>query len=125
MYTVIPSLFLSSPLTCLCNVSVSLGVGVGSTLPGADGVRKPPGPWKVSDLDIVVDPVPPSLPESHLGPGASSGSDGTSRECTVPHKQEGWQLLNLLSQLKHRVLSMLWRFYSKLQPYVIRVCPFL
>ncbi|XP_013862985.1 protein phosphatase 1, regulatory subunit 13Bb isoform X2 [Austrofundulus limnaeus] len=44
--------------------------------PKSDGVRKPPGPWKVSDLDIVVDPVPPSLPESH--PGASSGSDGTS-----------------------------------------------
>ncbi|XP_067428240.1 protein phosphatase 1, regulatory subunit 13Bb isoform X2 [Thunnus thynnus] len=44
----------------------------------SDGVRKPPGPWKVSDLDIVVDPVPPSLPESHPGPGASSGSDGTS-----------------------------------------------
>uniref|UniRef100_A0A7N6FIM0 SH3 domain-containing protein n=1 Tax=Anabas testudineus TaxID=64144 RepID=A0A7N6FIM0_ANATE len=51
----------------------------------SDGVRKPPGPWKVSDLDIVVDPVPPSLPESH--PGASTGSDGTSRECTVLHKQ--------------------------------------
>uniref|UniRef100_UPI003AAA97E1 apoptosis-stimulating of p53 protein 1-like n=1 Tax=Centroberyx gerrardi TaxID=166262 RepID=UPI003AAA97E1 len=44
----------------------------------SDGVRKPPGPWKVSDLDIVVDPVPPSLPESHPGPGASTGSDGTS-----------------------------------------------
>uniref|UniRef100_A0A1A8F1Y6 Protein phosphatase 1, regulatory (Inhibitor) subunit 13Bb n=2 Tax=Nothobranchius korthausae TaxID=1143690 RepID=A0A1A8F1Y6_9TELE len=44
--------------------------------PKSDGVRKPPGPWKVSDLDIVVDPVPPS--ESHAAPGASSGSDGTS-----------------------------------------------
>uniref|UniRef100_A0A673C3Y3 SH3 domain-containing protein n=1 Tax=Sphaeramia orbicularis TaxID=375764 RepID=A0A673C3Y3_9TELE len=53
----------------------------------SDGVRKPPGPWKVSDLDIVVDPVPPSLPETHPGPGASTGSDGTSRECTVLHKQ--------------------------------------
>uniref|UniRef100_A0A8D3E4W2 SH3 domain-containing protein n=1 Tax=Scophthalmus maximus TaxID=52904 RepID=A0A8D3E4W2_SCOMX len=35
----------------------------------SDGVRKPPSPWKVSDLDIVVDPVTPSLPESHPGPG--------------------------------------------------------
>ncbi|XP_014845671.1 PREDICTED: apoptosis-stimulating of p53 protein 1 isoform X3 [Poecilia mexicana] len=48
--------------------------------PKSDGVRKPPGPWKVSDLDIVVDPVPPSFPESHPGPGASRGSDGTSRK---------------------------------------------
>lgn len=64
-------------------------MGLGSTLPGADGVRKPPGPWKVSDLDIVVDPVAPSLPESHPGTGASTGSDGTSRECTVLHEQQG------------------------------------
>lgn len=67
----------------------SLGMGLGATLPGADGARKPPGPWKVSDLDIVVDPVPPSLPESHPGTGASTGSDGTSRECTVLRKQMG------------------------------------
>ncbi|XP_013766659.1 protein phosphatase 1, regulatory subunit 13Bb isoform X3 [Pundamilia nyererei] len=53
----------------------------------SDGVRKPPGPWKVSDLDIVVDPVPPSLPESHPGPGASTGSDGTSPNET------GWPTL--------------------------------
>uniref|UniRef100_A0A8C4F5A0 SH3 domain-containing protein n=1 Tax=Dicentrarchus labrax TaxID=13489 RepID=A0A8C4F5A0_DICLA len=53
----------------------------------SDGVRKPPGPWKVSDLDIVVDPVPPPLPESHPSTGASTGSDGTSRECAVLHKQ--------------------------------------
>uniref|UniRef100_A0A7N9AML0 Protein phosphatase 1, regulatory subunit 13Bb n=1 Tax=Mastacembelus armatus TaxID=205130 RepID=A0A7N9AML0_9TELE len=46
----------------------------------SDGVRKPPGPWKVSDLDIVVDPVPPPLPDSHPGPGASTGSDSTSRD---------------------------------------------
>lgn len=64
-------------------------MGLGSTLPGADGVRKPPGPWKVSDLDIVVDPVAPSLPESHPGTGASTGSDGTFRECTVLHEQQG------------------------------------
>ncbi|XP_054618082.1 protein phosphatase 1, regulatory subunit 13Bb isoform X3 [Dunckerocampus dactyliophorus] len=45
----------------------------------SDGARKPPVPWKVSDLDIVVDPLPPPLPESHPGTGASStGSDGTS-----------------------------------------------
>ncbi|XP_061609546.1 protein phosphatase 1, regulatory subunit 13Bb isoform X1 [Phyllopteryx taeniolatus] len=43
------------------------------------GVPKSPGgPWKVSDLDIVVDPLPPPLPESRPGPGASAGSDGTS-----------------------------------------------
>ncbi|XP_041661005.1 protein phosphatase 1, regulatory subunit 13Bb isoform X3 [Cheilinus undulatus] len=50
----------------------------------SDGVRKPPGPWKVSDLDIVVDPVPPSLPESHPGTGASTGSDGTSPDIGWP-----------------------------------------
>ncbi|XP_068609634.1 protein phosphatase 1, regulatory subunit 13Bb [Brachionichthys hirsutus] len=43
-----------------------------------DGVRKPPGPWKVSDLDIIVDPVAHPLPESQPGTGASTGSDGTS-----------------------------------------------
>ncbi|XP_077408600.1 protein phosphatase 1, regulatory subunit 13Bb isoform X2 [Vanacampus margaritifer] len=43
------------------------------------GMQKPPaGPWKVSDLDIVVDPLPPPLPESRPGPGAPTGSDGTS-----------------------------------------------
>nr|XP_020503033.1 apoptosis-stimulating of p53 protein 1 isoform X1 [Labrus bergylta] len=50
----------------------------------SDGVRKPSGPWKVSDLDIVVDPVPPSLPESHPGTGASTGSDGTSPDTGWP-----------------------------------------
>lgn len=77
-----------SVLSHLCGVSFSLGAGgfcwgVGLTPSEADGVRKPPGPWKVSDLDIAVDPVPSSLPESHPGTGASTGSDGTSRECTV------------------------------------------
>ncbi|XP_056283994.1 protein phosphatase 1, regulatory subunit 13Bb isoform X3 [Pseudoliparis swirei] len=51
----------------------------------SDGVRKPPGPWKVSDLDIVVDPV--ALPASHPGTGASTGSDGTSPNDT------GWPTL--------------------------------
>ncbi|XP_041831133.1 protein phosphatase 1, regulatory subunit 13Bb isoform X4 [Melanotaenia boesemani] len=55
--------------------------------PKSDGVRKPPGPWKVSDLDIVVDPVPLSLPETHPGSGASTGSDGTSPNDT------GWPTL--------------------------------
>ncbi|XP_015228340.1 PREDICTED: apoptosis-stimulating of p53 protein 1 isoform X2 [Cyprinodon variegatus] len=59
--------------------------------PKSDGVRKPPGPWKVSDLDIVVDPVPPSFPESHPGPGASSGSDGTSPNDT------GWPTIGKTS----------------------------
>uniref|UniRef100_A0A665ULW3 SH3 domain-containing protein n=1 Tax=Echeneis naucrates TaxID=173247 RepID=A0A665ULW3_ECHNA len=54
----------------------------------SDGVRKPPGPWKVSDLDIVVDPVPPTLPESHPGAGASTGSDGMACECTALQKQK-------------------------------------
>ncbi|XP_032399342.1 protein phosphatase 1, regulatory subunit 13Bb isoform X13 [Etheostoma spectabile] len=53
----------------------------------SDGVRKPPGPWKVSDLDIVVDPVPPSLPELQPGTGASTGSNGTSPNDT------GWPTL--------------------------------
>ncbi|TNN82679.1 Apoptosis-stimulating of p53 protein 1 [Liparis tanakae] len=55
----------------------------------SDGVRKPPGPWKVSDLDIVVDPV--ALPESHPGTGASTGSDGTSPNDT------GWPTLGKTS----------------------------
>ncbi|MED6273233.1 hypothetical protein CHARACLAT_004466, partial [Characodon lateralis] len=59
--------------------------------PKSDGVRKPPGPWKVSDLDIVVDPVPPSFPESHPGPGASSGSDGASPNDT------GWPTIGKTS----------------------------
>ncbi|XP_041951486.1 protein phosphatase 1, regulatory subunit 13Bb isoform X3 [Alosa sapidissima] len=40
----------------------------------SDGVRKPPGPWKVSDLDIIVDPVQPTLPE--LRPGGPAGPAG-------------------------------------------------
>uniref|UniRef100_A0A8C3AMM5 Protein phosphatase 1, regulatory subunit 13Bb n=1 Tax=Cyclopterus lumpus TaxID=8103 RepID=A0A8C3AMM5_CYCLU len=49
----------------------------------SDGVRKPPGPWKMSDLDIVVDPV--AFPESHPGTGASTGSDGTSQRAYATH----------------------------------------
>uniref|UniRef100_A0A672PAD6 SH3 domain-containing protein n=1 Tax=Sinocyclocheilus grahami TaxID=75366 RepID=A0A672PAD6_SINGR len=30
---------------------------------------KPPGPWKVSDLDIIVDPIAPPPPEPRPGPG--------------------------------------------------------
>ncbi|XP_029705281.1 protein phosphatase 1, regulatory subunit 13Bb isoform X2 [Takifugu rubripes] len=48
----------------------------------SDGVRKPSGPWKVSDLDIVVDPVPPPLPDSHPGSVASTGSDSVSSNDT-------------------------------------------
>lgn len=66
-----------------------LGIGLGGAiLPGADGVRKPSGPWKVSDLDIVVDPVPPPLPDSHPGSVASTGSDSVSCECTPLHTQK-------------------------------------
>lgn len=53
------------------------------------GVRKPPGSWKVSDLDISVDPD--SLPAT----GASSGSDGPSRECTAGGQRVALRL-NLL-----------------------------
>ena len=44
-----------------------------------DGVRKPAGPWKVSDLDIIVDPVVASA-EPREGPGSPSGSDCASCE---------------------------------------------
>ncbi|KAM8846706.1 protein phosphatase 1, regulatory subunit 13Bb isoform 4-T4 [Synchiropus picturatus] len=55
----------------------------------SDGVRKPPATWKVSDLDIVVDPVSQPPPES--GPGASAGSDGTSPN------ESGWPALGKTS----------------------------
>ena len=107
--------FLSWSLMCLC-CTLSLmslfqwGWGWGQLFPWADGVRKPPGPWKVSDLDIVVDPVPPSLPESHPGSGASTGSDGTSRECTVLHKQKDgtcWTCLSIVAQDPQHALKFL------------------
>lgn len=47
----------------------------------ADSVRKPPSAWKVSDLDIVVDPLPAAPQEAHMGPGVPSSVEGTSREC--------------------------------------------
>ncbi|XP_042633559.1 apoptosis-stimulating of p53 protein 1-like isoform X4 [Cyprinus carpio] len=61
----------------------------------SDGVRKPPGPWKVSDLDIIVDPIAPPPPEPRPGPGApppvtcsTAGSDGASPNDT------SWPALN-------------------------------
>ncbi|KAK1795940.1 hypothetical protein P4O66_009052, partial [Electrophorus voltai] len=58
----------------------------------SDGVRKPPGPWKVSDLDIIVDPLPLSPADSGSGPGApatfSAGSDGASSN------DAGWPTLS-------------------------------
>uniref|UniRef100_A0A671MCX5 Apoptosis-stimulating of p53 protein 1-like n=1 Tax=Sinocyclocheilus anshuiensis TaxID=1608454 RepID=A0A671MCX5_9TELE len=61
----------------------------------SDGVRKPPGPWKVSDLDIIVDPIAPPPPEPCPGPGApppvtgsAAGSDGASPN------DAGWPTLN-------------------------------
>ncbi|KAJ0026878.1 hypothetical protein NQD34_017878 [Periophthalmus magnuspinnatus] len=60
--------------------------------PKSDGVRKPPGPWKVSDLDIVVDPVPPETQQP--GPVASSGSDGSSPN------DAGWPTIGKSSTLK-------------------------
>lgn len=44
---------------------------------GSDAVRKPPGPWKVSDLDIIVDPFPPSPSESGPGTGVSGTSSSS------------------------------------------------
>lgn len=69
-------------LSCPCTLMLcDLCVG------GLDGVRKPPGPWKVSDLDIIVDPIAPPPPEPRPGPGAPpsvtgsvAGLDGASRE---------------------------------------------
>ncbi|XP_043092494.1 protein phosphatase 1, regulatory subunit 13Bb isoform X6 [Puntigrus tetrazona] len=61
----------------------------------SDGVRKPPGPWKVTDLDIIVDPIAPPPPEPRPGPGApppvtgsAAGSDGASPN------DAGWPTLN-------------------------------
>ncbi|KAI2651903.1 Apoptosis-stimulating of p53 protein 1 [Labeo rohita] len=61
----------------------------------SDGVRKPPGPWKVSDLDIIVDPIAPPPPEPRPGPGApppvtcsAAGLDGASPN------DAGWPTLN-------------------------------
>ncbi|XP_077076136.1 protein phosphatase 1, regulatory subunit 13Bb isoform X11 [Siphateles boraxobius] len=61
----------------------------------SDGVRKPPGPWKVSDLDIIVDPIVPPPPEPRPGPGApppvtcsAAGSNSASPN------DAGWPTLN-------------------------------
>ncbi|XP_018583160.1 protein phosphatase 1, regulatory subunit 13Ba isoform X3 [Scleropages formosus] len=40
--------------------------------------RRPPGPWKVSDLDIIVDPLLASPPEQRPGPGVPLGSESAS-----------------------------------------------
>ncbi|XP_064195550.1 apoptosis-stimulating of p53 protein 1-like isoform X1 [Anguilla rostrata] len=50
------------------------------------GLRKPPTTWKVSDLDIVVDPLLPS------SPGAPSGSDGVS--CEPAANESDWPVLS-------------------------------
>ncbi|XP_060722533.1 protein phosphatase 1, regulatory subunit 13Bb isoform X2 [Tachysurus vachellii] len=60
----------------------------------SDGVRKPPGPWKVSDLDIIVDPFPPSPPESGSGPGVSSTSCSTEGSDGVSSNDAGWPTLS-------------------------------
>ncbi|KAG7461288.1 hypothetical protein MATL_G00208480 [Megalops atlanticus] len=56
------------------SLSVSAPVNHSHPKPEAEGrgVRKPPSTWKVSDLDIIVDPLLPSPPR------APSGSDGVS-----------------------------------------------
>lgn len=42
-------------------------------------VRMPAGPWKVSDLDIIVDPLVPTS-EPREGPEAPTDFDCTSSE---------------------------------------------
>ncbi|XP_072538843.1 protein phosphatase 1, regulatory subunit 13Bb isoform X3 [Salminus brasiliensis] len=62
----------------------------------SDGVRKPPGPWKVSDLDIIVDPLPSSLPESGPGPGApaTTSSSSTAGPDGASPNDAGWPTLS-------------------------------
>ncbi|XP_047657453.1 protein phosphatase 1, regulatory subunit 13Bb isoform X2 [Tachysurus fulvidraco] len=60
----------------------------------SDGVRKPSGPWKVSDLDIIVDPFPPSPPESGSGPGVSGTSCSTEGSDGVSSNDAGWPTLS-------------------------------
>lgn len=66
--------FISSPirLSCLC-----VTFGGGGT--EEERVRMPAGPWKVSDLDIIVDPLVQSS-EPRDGPEATTDSDCTSSE---------------------------------------------
>lgn len=49
--------------------------GRGSAEEEGCGVRKPSGQWKVSDLDIIVDPV-----ELREGPRSPSGAHGANSE---------------------------------------------
>uniref|UniRef100_A0AAR2KW33 SH3 domain-containing protein n=1 Tax=Pygocentrus nattereri TaxID=42514 RepID=A0AAR2KW33_PYGNA len=63
----------------------------------SDGVRKPPGPWKVSDLDIIVDPLPSSPPESGPGPGApatTTSSSSTAGPDGASPNDAGWPTLS-------------------------------
>ncbi|XP_030625657.1 protein phosphatase 1, regulatory subunit 13Ba [Chanos chanos] len=55
-------------------LSVTAAVNHARSKSEEDGVRKPEGPWKVSDLDIIVDPMVPSA-ELREGPGSPSGSN--------------------------------------------------
>ncbi|XP_051500557.1 apoptosis-stimulating of p53 protein 1-like isoform X3 [Myxocyprinus asiaticus] len=91
----------------------SLGVNTPANHPwsksggGLDGVRKPPGPWKVSDLDIIADPIAPAPSEPRPGPGApppvtcsTAGLDGASpndaswptlNKCNTSVKPTDWK----------------------------------
>ncbi|XP_076848530.1 apoptosis-stimulating of p53 protein 1-like isoform X2 [Brachyhypopomus gauderio] len=62
-----------------------------------EGLRKTAGQWKVSDLDIVVDPVVP-WPEPRDGPGSPSGSGSSNdaswssfSENTASSKRPEWK----------------------------------
>ncbi|XP_051500556.1 apoptosis-stimulating of p53 protein 1-like isoform X2 [Myxocyprinus asiaticus] len=87
----------------------SLGVNTPANHPWSksDGVRKPPGPWKVSDLDIIADPIAPAPSEPRPGPGApppvtcsTAGLDGASpndaswptlNKCNTSVKPTDWK----------------------------------
>ncbi|XP_051951935.1 apoptosis-stimulating of p53 protein 1-like isoform X2 [Xyrauchen texanus] len=87
----------------------SLGVNTPANHPWSksDGVRKPPGPWKVSDLDIIVDPIAPAPSEPRPSPGApppvtcsTAGLDGASpndaswptlNKCSTSVKPTDWK----------------------------------
>ncbi|KAJ8411740.1 hypothetical protein AAFF_G00153780 [Aldrovandia affinis] len=62
------------------------------------GVRKPAGPWKVSDLDIIVDPLLQSPPGAPLGSDSVSSNDAnwpTLSKGTTSLKPPDWKDANM------------------------------
>lgn len=74
-------------------------------------VRMPAGPWKVSDLDIIVDPLVPSS-EPREGPEAPTDSDCTSSEFFRHDikKKFLWTGLDLYLQNRHFLGFALTRY---------------